>query len=255
MSDPGKAVFISYASQDAPAAKRIADALRATGLEVWFDQNELRGGDAWDAKIRTQIRTCALCIPVISVATQSRGEGYFRREWKIAVERTHDMASGVPFLLPVVIDETAESDALVPDEFMRVQWTRLDRGVPTPQFVEQVRKLLENPRKSAPVSVVGASLDDARGRRQAAYCRLFYWLSRAWVAIVLRATPKALDSPEHNQPYDYRDDLLRLPVPALQCLLYARLERYMPQLVTWHAQDSSPQHDDSDYAPLEYRWT
>ena len=82
-------------------------------------------------------------MAVISAATQARGEGYFRREWKIAVERTHDMASGVPFLVPVVIDGTPESEALVPEEFMRVQWTRLPQGVPTPQFVEQVRRLLE----------------------------------------------------------------------------------------------------------------
>ena len=126
-------------------ARRLADALRAFGMEVWFDQNELRGGDAWDAKIRTQIRTCKLFVAVISAATQARGEGYFRREWKIAVERTHDMAAGVPFLVPVVIDDTAESNALVPDEFMRVQWTRLAHGVPTPAFVEQVKRLLEGP--------------------------------------------------------------------------------------------------------------
>jgi TolB-like protein/cytochrome c-type biogenesis protein CcmH/NrfG len=137
-----RAVFLSYAHEDAEPVRRIADALRAFGVEVWFDQNELRGGDAWDAKIRTQIRSCALCVPVISATTQARGEGYFRREWKIAVERTHDMAAGVPFLLPVVIDDTPESEALVPEEFMRVQWTRLPRGVPTPQFVEQVKKLL-----------------------------------------------------------------------------------------------------------------
>jgi hypothetical protein len=37
MSEPGKAVFLSYASQDSEAAKRIADALRTTGVEVWFD--------------------------------------------------------------------------------------------------------------------------------------------------------------------------------------------------------------------------
>jgi len=137
------AVFLSYAREDADAVRRIADALRAFGVEVWFDQNELRGGDAWDQQIRTQIRTCMLCVPVISATTQARGEGYFRREWRIAVERTHDMAAGVPFLLPVVIDDTPESAALVPDEFMRVQWTRLPKGVPTPQFVERVKKLLE----------------------------------------------------------------------------------------------------------------
>jgi hypothetical protein len=57
MSDPAKAVFLSYARDDAEPAKRIAEALRAFGVEVWFDQNELRGGDAWDTKIRAQIKT------------------------------------------------------------------------------------------------------------------------------------------------------------------------------------------------------
>ncbi|MDB6126114.1 MAG: Tetratricopeptide repeat protein, partial [Verrucomicrobia bacterium] len=125
------------------------DALRAFGIEVWFDQSELRGGDAWDAKIKRQIRECALFVPIVSAHTQARGEGYFRREWKLAVERTHDMAAGVPFLMPIVIDDTLESEALVPDEVMRVQWTRMPHGVPTPQFVEQVKRLMENPRKPA----------------------------------------------------------------------------------------------------------
>ena len=34
------------------AAKRICEALRAAGIEVWFDQSELRGGDAWDRRQR-----------------------------------------------------------------------------------------------------------------------------------------------------------------------------------------------------------
>ena len=48
----GGAVFLSYASQDAPAAERLCNALRSAGIEVWFDKNELRGGDAWDRQIR-----------------------------------------------------------------------------------------------------------------------------------------------------------------------------------------------------------
>ena len=35
MNDPGKAVFLSYAREDSAAARRIADALRAFGVEVW----------------------------------------------------------------------------------------------------------------------------------------------------------------------------------------------------------------------------
>ncbi len=143
------AVFLSYAREDTDAARRIAEALRSSGVEAWFDQAELRGGDAWDAKLRTQIRTCTLFLPVISVTTQTRQEGYFRREWKLAVERTNDMAAGTAFLVPVVIDDTAEAQALVPDEFMRVQWTRLPGALPTPHFIEQVKGLLGSRRKPA----------------------------------------------------------------------------------------------------------
>ncbi len=125
MADVSKAVFLSYASQDAEAVKRICAALRQAGVEVWFDQNELVGGDAWDAKIRGQIASCALFVPVISANTQARLEGYFRIEWKIAAQRTHAMADEKAFLLPIVIDATHDGEAKVPAEFRAVQWTRL----------------------------------------------------------------------------------------------------------------------------------
>ena len=63
------AIFLSYAREDAAAAQRIAEALRSQGVEVWFDMNELRGGDAWDQKIKKQIRECALFAAVISAHT------------------------------------------------------------------------------------------------------------------------------------------------------------------------------------------
>jgi len=113
-SAPARAVFLSYASQDAEAAQRICEALRSAGIEVWFDQSELRGGDAWDRQIRRQIHDCTLFIPVISAHSDARREGYFRREWKLAVDRTADMAEDVAFLLPVVIDTTPDATARAP---------------------------------------------------------------------------------------------------------------------------------------------
>jgi TolB-like protein len=137
-----RAVFLSYASQDAEAAKRICDGLRAAGIEVWFDQSDLRGGDAWDQKIRHQIHGCALFVPVISQHTQERLEGYFRHEWNLAIERAHHMARQKAFLMPVVVDGTGDRDALVPDEFRAVQWTRLPNGETPGAFVERARRLL-----------------------------------------------------------------------------------------------------------------
>ena len=128
MSTAAKAVFLSYASQDADAARRIADALRTADVEVWFDQSELRGGDAWDQKIRRQIKECALFVPIVSANTQARTEGYFRLEWRLADQRTHLMAKGRAYLLPVVIDDTRDAEAHVPDSFTEVQWTQLPRG-------------------------------------------------------------------------------------------------------------------------------
>jgi TolB-like protein/tetratricopeptide (TPR) repeat protein len=151
LTETTKAVFLSYASEDAIAAEKVCSALRAAGIEVWFDKSELRGGDAWDSSIRQQIKTCTLFVPLISRTTQARDEGYFRLEWKLAVDRSHLIAADRAFLLPVVIDETADAVARVPDRFREVQWTRLQGGETPPAFVERVERLLEGEQRgSAP---------------------------------------------------------------------------------------------------------
>lgn len=138
-------IFLSYAHEDAEPARKIADALRASGLEVWFDADELRGGDQWDAKIRRQIKGCDLFLPIISATTQNRREAYFRLEWKLADDRTHMMAPGNPFVVPVVIDDTAEYEAAVPESFTKAQFTRLPHGEPTPEFLAQLKRLVTEP--------------------------------------------------------------------------------------------------------------
>jgi TolB-like protein len=135
-------IFLSYASEDAKAAQRICEALRAADIEVFLDQSELRGGDAWDRKIRDEIRACALFIPIISRSTQQRLEGYFRHEWHLAVERSHHMAQQKPFILPVAIDGTGETEAFVPDLFRMLPWTRLYETEIPSAFIENVKSLL-----------------------------------------------------------------------------------------------------------------
>ena len=169
MTEPSQAVFLSYASQDARAAQRICEALRAAGIEVWFDQSELRGGDVWDQMIRKQIRACALFIPVISRHTHERREGYFRLEWKLAADRSNLMSATRAFFVPVVIDETPEDDEEVPERIREVHWTRLPAGETPPAFVERVRRLLSpeswptpEPARSAG-STAASRAPDARG--------------------------------------------------------------------------------------------
>jgi len=141
-SRPAPSVFLSYASEDRSAAQTLKQALATFGLDVWYDESGLDGGDAWDQKIRRQIRECDFFMPLISAQTEARPEGYFRREWRLAVERTFDMADDHPFLLPAVIDDTTQEGARVPERFLAVHWLRLPGGRPTPALEALCRRLV-----------------------------------------------------------------------------------------------------------------
>jgi hypothetical protein len=143
---PGS-VFLSYASQDSAAVRGLRDALDAAGIEVWLDQRRLEGGDDFDQQIKKNIRACSLFVPIISANTQARHEGYFRLEWTLAAERSKLIAETIPFILPVAIDPISENDALVPERFLQVQWTRLQGGTATPEFIERMVRLIRDFRK------------------------------------------------------------------------------------------------------------
>jgi TolB-like protein len=155
-------VFLSYASEDRQAARTIGDALPAYGLEVWYDESELGGGDLWDQKIRRQIRECDYFMALVSAQTEARHEGYFRREWRLAVERTLDMADDHPFLLPIAIDDTDQATARVPEKFLATQWLRVPAGRPTPAFEALCRRIASGeaiaaqPARKAPARPAGS---------------------------------------------------------------------------------------------------
>jgi hypothetical protein len=155
-------VFLSYASADREAARVLKDALPGLGLEVWYDESDLGGGEAWDQKIRRQIRECDYFMPLISAQTEARHEGYFRREWRLAVERTLDMADDHAFLLPVVLDDTSQTGARVPEKFLSIQWVRVPGGQPNAALQALCRRLVSGepaaePRSPAPRAPVQAS--------------------------------------------------------------------------------------------------
>jgi TolB-like protein len=195
---PRPSVFLSYASDDREAARLLRDAIPEFGLEVWYDESELGGGEAWDQKIRRQIRECDYFMPLVSAQTEARLEGYFRREWRLAVERTLDMADDHPFLLPIVIDDTDQSHARVPEKFLTVQWLKVPGGRPTRALESLCRKVasgnLKEPKPSraqrrqattktaAPVLVSPEFPREEPGQRVRFWVEVAAWAARsAWV--------------------------------------------------------------------------
>ena len=131
---PDNAVFISYAREDLFAVQQIKAGLEAAGITTWFDMDRLEAGDDYDRKIKHNIARCSYFIPVVSGSTQRRLEGYFRREWSYAIDRSRNMADGALFILPVTIDGTVAAEAQVPDKFKSLHFNHLPGGVVPDEF-------------------------------------------------------------------------------------------------------------------------
>ena len=134
-------VFISYAREDLAAVQQLKAGLDAAGIHAWFDMERLEGGDDFAHRIRSNIARCGYFLPVISASTQRRVEGWFRREWSWAVDRTEGMAEGARFILPVCIDDTNAAEALVPAKIKSLHFTRLPAGQITPEFARRLSEL------------------------------------------------------------------------------------------------------------------
>ena len=108
-------VFISHAAEDkAGVARPLAHALTERGVEVWYDEFELRIGDSLRRKIDAGIARCRFGLVVLS-------KSFFAKNWpqyELDGIVAHDMNDGRRRLLPIWHDITkeellAESPSLV----------------------------------------------------------------------------------------------------------------------------------------------
>ena len=58
-------VFLSHHTKDKPAARQLADALRARGLTVWIDEAELVPGRAWQEAIEEAIQIAKSAVVLV----------------------------------------------------------------------------------------------------------------------------------------------------------------------------------------------
>jgi len=129
-------VFVSYERQDADRARLIVEALRADGLEVWWDQG-LQSGARWRADIEANLAQARAVVCLWS-NTSIRSE-FVLDEAKDASER------GV--LCPALIDEVR-----IPLGFREIQtanligWSGARNDPALRHLVESVRALLSGAR-------------------------------------------------------------------------------------------------------------
>jgi hypothetical protein len=108
-SAPGPAlvhprVFISYASEDAPHARRLREGLDRAGFEVWLDQERLLGGDRWDAAIEQAIGESDYVLVLQSQNLVAKVDSYVNKEIAAARERARLVAPPFRCLIPIEIE-------------------------------------------------------------------------------------------------------------------------------------------------------
>jgi hypothetical protein len=93
--------FLSYASEDRDLVERLSQAMKAGGIAVWMDRQNLRGGDNWERVITHVIeKQVDYFIPVQAMG-MTRDEGVFYQEIKMALLRQDRMRDGIKFVVPV----------------------------------------------------------------------------------------------------------------------------------------------------------
>jgi hypothetical protein len=144
--EPG-AIFISYASEDLAVVEAIKRDLERLGLDVWFDKDALRGGDAYETKIKRNIENCSCFVPIVSRQTLTPERRFFRIEWAQAQEVAKMVPSGQRFIVPVAIDDTDYGEQALPEPFRSLHWMRVPEGRATEELCTTLREIFRSYQK------------------------------------------------------------------------------------------------------------
>ena len=143
-------IFISYSRDDLAEARQFFAGLQDIGADVaWFDKNALKPGDDWNQAIKNAIGGCYLFLPLVSVNTEERDEGFFREEWKQAGERRRRI-EGRKFIIPVVVDREYDGNAgryrLVPEGFLDAHFSHAPAGKLSDDLRAELTRLIRERR-------------------------------------------------------------------------------------------------------------
>lgn len=112
-------VFLCHASTDKPKVRELYRYLRRRGINPWFDEEHLVGGQDWQVEIPKALATSDAIIICLTKNSVDK-EGYIQKEIKFALDKALEMPEGKIFLIPVKFEECE-----VPFTLSRYQWVDL----------------------------------------------------------------------------------------------------------------------------------
>jgi len=103
-------IFLSYVSEDRPAAMRLATHLRSFGIHVWTDRDGLRAGDRWREEISRGIEGGAAFLACFSANSEARTRTYMRAEVLLAIDELRRRSNASRWFIPILLDGTRPAD-------------------------------------------------------------------------------------------------------------------------------------------------
>ena len=96
-------VFLSYVREDAVEVDRIAESLRAHGIDVWLDRTHIVPGERWQRAIRHAIREGAYFIACFSPSYARRMKSYMNEELRLAIRQLRLMPQDRRWFIPIML--------------------------------------------------------------------------------------------------------------------------------------------------------
>lgn len=97
-------IFISYSHADQAFVVELVRFLRSSGVSVWFDKEDLKGGQKWADIIEDEIPSSKIFL--ICLSDKALGKrGFFHTEQQLAHKAAMSVPSDEIFIVPVMLDD------------------------------------------------------------------------------------------------------------------------------------------------------
>jgi TIR domain/SIR2-like domain len=116
-------LFISYSWSDKSFAERLRNEFEKNGLNVFFDDDELKTGDRYNVVIKKYLRDCDFFVALISQnAIKDPTRYVYSKEWSNAIFMNDERN----YIRPYIIDDTQTVDQRIPDEMRNLNIEKIN---------------------------------------------------------------------------------------------------------------------------------
>jgi len=112
-------IFLSYSWDDKVIVERLKNEFEKNGVQVFFDDDELKTGDRYNQVIKKYIKNCDYFLPIISKnSIEDKNRYVYDKEWKSAI--VLDGYKDESYIRPYIIDDTPPTDDRIPEEIRNI---------------------------------------------------------------------------------------------------------------------------------------